>query len=145
MWARESAEWFRLSPMTQTLPSGTTTSKLRISGYLCRVDVRLVQRGPVDREPAVGVAADDVVPGQPDDALDEVLLGVVRQQAHECQAVLDPGERPVGFSGVGGSQPLVSWKTTTSPRSRANGSGTSRLTKMRSLTSRVLTMDSDGM
>ena len=32
VWARESAEWFRLSPITQTLPSGTTTSKSRTWG-----------------------------------------------------------------------------------------------------------------
>ncbi len=52
---------------------------------------------------------------------------------------------PVSFSAVGTSQPWVSLNTTTSPRSRAKGSGTRRFTKMRSFTSRVLTMDSDGM
>ena len=123
MWARESAEWLRLSPMTQTLPAGTTTSKSRDLGNLGGVDVLLVQRRAVDGELAAGVAADDVVAGEPDDALDQVLFGVVREQADERQPVLDDGERPgCVFSARPGQPALVSLNTTTSPRWRAIGS-----------------------
>ncbi|CAH0326604.1 hypothetical protein SRABI128_05443 [Microbacterium sp. Bi128] len=52
---------------------------------------------------------------------------------------------PLAFGAAGASQPWLSRNTTTSPRWSAMGSGTSRFTKMRSFTSRVLTMDSDGM
>ena len=57
------------------------------------IDVGLVNRGPVNGQFTAGVTADNVVAREPDDTLDQVLFGVVGQEAYERQAVLDPGER----------------------------------------------------
>src|SRR5665811_2406805 len=48
-------------------------------------EVGLVQRRAVDREPLVAVAADDVVPRQPDDPLDQMVALVAGQQPDKGQ------------------------------------------------------------
>ena len=71
-WSRESAESSRWSPMTHSLPSGTTMSNGTREGASPGCRYALVQRMAVDRHPALLVAAGDAVAADADDALDVV-------------------------------------------------------------------------
>ncbi len=103
----------------------------------------LVDGDPVDREPARRVAAHDVVPGQADEPFDEVVAGVLGSSPTLDRA---RGSGPRGGgAGCPRSQSPGSVKTTTSPRCRANGPGVSLETTTRSPTSRVCSMDPDGI
>ena len=68
------------------LARGHGDVEVLLARRVARVDVRLGDRDAVDRELALGVAADHVVAGQADDPLDQVVVGVVGQQADEGQA-----------------------------------------------------------
>ena len=100
--------------------AGTTTSKGMVDGRSCTPSddgvqiAGLVQRLVVDGDPALRVAADDMVAGQPDRALDQVLgAGVGRTPTNS--SALPTGPRSAGPAAPV-SQPPGSLNTTTSPR-----------------------------
>ncbi len=62
--------------------------ELDVARLVAGAHVRLVERDAVDLDDVVG-AARDVVAGQADDPLDEVVVGVVRQEADEGEPVVD--------------------------------------------------------
>ena len=117
--ARESDDIARWSPMTHSRPGRDRDVERLLGRLVARVQVvGLVERDAVDRDPALGVAAGDVVAGDADDALDEVLL----RRRREADEAGEPGQRPsrpgwsaasMVTSGVHESSPS---KTTTSPR-----------------------------
>ena len=104
-------------------------------------------RHVVDGEPALLVAAHDVVARQADDPLDEVVLGLGRAAGRRRRARRGAPPRPrrARPAGTTSSQPPGSWKTTTSPRWRSTGPGVSLETTTRSPTRRVSSIEPEGM
>ena len=73
---------------------GDVEAGLAAAGGVARLDVGLGDRDAVDRQLAVLVATDHVVAGQADHSLDEVVVGVVRNQADELE------DAPDGLAGA---------------------------------------------
>ena len=75
------------------VPGGHGDVEVHRAGHVARLEVGLGDLDAVDRQLAVLRAAHDVVAGQADDPLDEVVLGLGGQQADEDQPVVDrPGD-----------------------------------------------------
>ena len=90
-----------------------------------------------------------MVTGKPDDALDEMVLGVLgKQPDKDEEACSGPPTSDVPFVAAPLSQgngSAGSSNTTTSPRRRSKGPGVSLLTMTRSSDARVSSIDPDGM
>ena len=116
-WSRESRELLRWSPMTHSVPCGTTMSKGTSGRGVAGMQISLVHGYAVHLDPAPLVAADHPVTADADHALDEVGLGGLgeperREHAARQRALTGFSSRPSCTK-----DPVPS-KTTTSPRSR---------------------------
>ena len=96
-WKRESSESERWSPMTHTCPSGTVTSKVSELGTSPGLRYGSLIDTPLTGEPALLVAAHDVVARQADDPLDEVVLGLGGEQADEDEPVVQGPRHPAAL------------------------------------------------
>ena len=106
-WKRESEESERWSPMTQTRPGRHGDVEGLQARRVAGLEVGLVDRHAVDLERAALPVAGDVVAGQADDPLDQVVALVGGQQPDERQGGVERRADRAALRGRHRVEPVV--------------------------------------